>query len=165
MSSEEPAADKRLELAYAAAQDRLKAQNETLANTRTRANNLLATTALFISFSAGVGLINTDPNKGLVLCPFLAAVLLLVVVILGGCVLFIAWPAKSWSHTPSARVILERVDAGEDEATIRRFVTCKMIEGADRNHDKLQARQIAFRVAVALLIVEVALLVGALALY
>lgn len=165
MSSEEPAVDKRLELAYSAAHERLKAQNDTLANTRTRANNLLATAALFISFSAGVGMINTDPNKGLVLCPFLAGVLLLVVVILGCCVLFVAWPAKSWSHSPSARVILERIDAGEDEAAIRRFVTCKMIEGADRNHVRLEARQIAFRLAVALLVVEIALLVGALALH
>jgi hypothetical protein len=157
--------DKRLELAYAAAQDRLKSQNDALSNTRTRANNLLATTALFISFSAGVGLINTDPSKGMVLCPFVAVVLLLVVMALGGCVLFVAWPAKNWSFNASARIILERIDAGEDEATVRRFVTQKMIEGADRNHPKLEGRQNAFRVAVALLVVEVVLLVGALALY
>jgi hypothetical protein len=165
MTSEETAADKRLELAYTAAQDLLESQSDTLSNTRTRANNLLATTALFISFSAGVGLINTDPNKGMVLCPFVAVVLLLVVGGLGGCVLYVAWPAKDWAHTPSARIILERIDAGDDEATIRRLITSKMIEGADRNSTKLKPRQIAFRVAVALLVVEVLLLVGALALY
>jgi hypothetical protein len=158
-------ADKRLELAYSAAQDLLKTQNDTLASTRLRANNLLATTALFVSFSAGVGLVNTDPTKGMVFCPFLAFILLLVVMALGGCVLFVAWPAKEWSYTPSARVILARVDAGDNEDTVRRFITCKMIEGADLNHAKLKPRQVAFRVAVALLVVEVALLVGALALY
>ncbi len=101
----------------------------------------------------------------MVLCPFIAVVLLLVVAALGGCVLFVAWPAKDWAYTPSARIILEWIDAGDDEATIRRFITGKMIEGADLNYKKLKDRQIAFRVAVALLVAEVVLLVGALAMY
>jgi hypothetical protein len=83
----------------------------------------------------------------------------------GVCVLFVAWPAKDWAYTPSATIILERIDAGDDEATIRRFITSKMIEGADRNYKKPKDRQIAFRVAAALLVAEIALLVGALALY
>jgi hypothetical protein len=162
MSSEEAAADKSLELAYVAAQDLLKTQNDTLSNTRTRSNNLLATTALFISFSAGVGLINTDPCTESIFWPFFAFLLLLVVAALGGCVLFVVWPAKDWAFTPSARTILERIDAGDGEATIRRHVTCKMIDGAALNSKKLKDRQIAFRAAVALLVAEVVLLVGAL---
>jgi hypothetical protein len=74
---DEPAADKRLELAYDAIQEKLKMQDATLASTRTWANNLLATSALFIS-SAGVGLINNDPTKGPHFAPVLPAVLLLV---------------------------------------------------------------------------------------
>ena len=38
---DEPSSDKRLELAYEAAQDLLKMQEALLSNTRTRANNLL----------------------------------------------------------------------------------------------------------------------------
>lgn len=159
----EPASDKRLELAYTAAQDTLNLQDATLTNTRTRANNLLATTALFISFSAGVGLINTDPAKGAVFCPFVAVVLLLVVVALGASVLIVVWPAKDWCWVPSASIILAKTNAGESEAAIREFVIEKMIEGARANHDMLKTRQNAFRCAVILLVIEVVLLVGALA--
>lgn len=164
MSSEEKPADKRLELAYDAARALLATQTDSLSNLRTRANNLLATTALFISFSAGVGLISTDPNRGIVLCPFVAVVLLLLVGVLGGCVLFVAWPAKNWAYNPSARIILEHVDAGDDEAAVRRFIIEKMIENAGHNGKKLKDRQVAFRGAVVLLVAEVLLLVGALAL-
>jgi hypothetical protein len=165
MPAEESGRDKTLELAYTAAEDMLASQTDSLLNLRTRANNLLTTTALFISFSAGVGLINTDPGKGTILCPFVAGVLLLIVGALGGCVLYVAWPAKNWDYLPSARIILERVDAGDDEATVRRFITGEMIKGARKNATKLKPRQIAFRVAVALLVAEVLLLVGAVALY
>jgi hypothetical protein len=68
-----------VELAYEAAQQWLSMQDTTLANLRTRANNLLAAAALFTSFSAGVGLINNDPKKALVF-PHYAALALFVIV-------------------------------------------------------------------------------------
>jgi hypothetical protein len=163
--SDEPTSDVRLELAYDAAQEMLSLQDATLTSTRTRANTLLATTALFISFSAGVGLINTDPDKGSVFCPGVAAVLLLVVVALGVSVLYVAWPANDWCWVPSASIIIQMTNAGDDESAIRRHVIDEMIKGAKANHSMLKNRQNAFRVAVALLVVEVVLLIGALALY
>ena len=83
MLSERSDSDKSLELAYTAAQDMLKEQVGTLARLRARANDLLSTAALFISFSAGVGLINNDPGKGTVFRSGVAVVLLLAVVALG----------------------------------------------------------------------------------
>ena len=62
--TEPTASDKRLELSYDAAAKKLSMQDATLGNVRTRANTLLATAALFTSFSAGIGLISTDPTKG-----------------------------------------------------------------------------------------------------
>jgi hypothetical protein len=112
-SPDQPEPDKRLELAYDAIQEKLKMQDATLASTRTRANNLLATTALFVSFSAGVGLISNDPDKGSALCPGVAAVLLLVVVALGVSVLIVAWPTKKWIYVPHASIIMQMTDAGE----------------------------------------------------
>lgn len=162
--SAEPASDKRLELAYAAAQERLKLQDATLTSTRTRANNLLATTALFVSFSAGVGLINRDSESDSALCPGVALLLLLVVVALGISVLVVVWPAKDWCYTPSASIIMQMTVAGESEAAIRRHVIGAMIAGADANHEMLKDRQNAFRCAVILLVVEVALLISGLAL-
>jgi hypothetical protein len=156
-------ADKRLEMAYEAANQRLSLQDTTLTSTRTRANNLLATTALFVSFSTGVGLINTDPSRGPIFPTYAAIVLLVLVVALGACVLYVAWPTKNWSYTPSAKKILVRVDADDDEASIRRYVTDEMISGAERNQAQLAPRQNAYRGAVILLVLEVALLLAILA--
>lgn len=156
--------DKRLELAYDAAQKKLNLQDSTLSNTRTRANTLLATSALFVSFSAGVGLVRTDPTRGAVFPVWAAWVLLGVVVALGLSVLFVLWPVKSWCYVPSASIIMKKVDAGDDEVAIRRHVIDAMIEGSATNATALDRKQDAFRVAVVLLVIEVALLVGALAL-
>lgn len=161
---EDERSNKSLELAYDAAKQHLALQDSTLSSTRTRANNLLATTALFVSFSAGVGLLHTDPAAGEVIPAWVAEVLLILVVALGACVLVVVWPAKNWTYVPSASVILEKIDAGDDEALIRRYVTQAMIDGARTNHGMLTRKQTAFRCAVVLLVIEIALLLGALGL-
>lgn len=157
-----PEPDKRLELAYDAAKETLKLQDATLTNTRTRANNLLAATALFISFAAGVGLINTDPKRGAVFPAWAALILLLVVVGLGIAVTIVAWPTKDWCWGPSAKVILDMTDEGKSEAEIRRFMTKKMIAGRHENHEMLAPKQKAFRWASGLLFAEVVVLVAGL---
>jgi hypothetical protein len=152
-------ADKRLELAYDAAMKRLAMQDNTFGNVRTRANNLLATAALFTSFSSGVGLINTDPKKTAVLSPCIATVLLVVVLLLGSCVLFVLLPAKGWIYGPSAQKIMDMRDKKMmDEGAIRTEVITRMIEGIDLNNKKLDARLWAFRAAALLLVVEIGIL-------
>lgn len=154
--------DARLELAYDAAKARLGMQDATLGNLRTRANNLLATAALFTSFSAGVGLLNTDPSKGegILLSPFRGGILLAIIVVLGVCVLGVLLPATNWVFGPSAKQILAKCDSNEDEDSIRRFVTDAMVDGIETNDAKLNWRLWAFRLAAFLLIVEVGLLVS-----
>src|SRR5262245_41071797 len=129
-------------------------QDTTLGNVRTRANTLLATAALFTSFSAGVGLINTDPSKGKVLSPCAGAALLIIVILLGICVFYVAWPAKRWHFVPSASIIMEKYRAGETEEAIRTYVTDKMIKGGNENQPKLDRRQKAFHAAIFLLVIE-----------
>ena len=155
--------DKRLELAYEAAQTKLSLQDGTLSNTRTRASGLLATTALFVSFSAGVGLIGDGSNEGVAaISPYVAGVMLVLVVALGACVVVVLLPAKGWCYVPSAEIILEKTDAGWSESEIRRHVISAMIAGAQSNSKMLVARQKAFRAAVWLLILEVVVLVATL---
>jgi hypothetical protein len=101
--------DKRLELAYDAGEKKLAMQDSTLGNVRTRANNLLATAALFTSFSAGIGLTNTDRTKSPVLSPCAGTALLVVVILLGISVLYVALPATNWQFVPSAEKIMEIV--------------------------------------------------------
>jgi hypothetical protein len=137
------ASDKRLELAYDAAQKMLAMQDTTLGNVRTRANNLLATAALFTSFSAGVGLLNTDPGKGAILSPWAGGILLFVVILLGIYVLRVVLPAKDWVFVPSASIIMERYRAGDDEIAIRTFVTDEVIKGAKKNTARRLGRGMA----------------------
>jgi hypothetical protein len=151
--------DKRLELAYDAAAKTLTMQDTTLGNVRTRANNLLATAALFTSFSAGVGLINTDPKKGAVLSSGSGGALLAAVILLGISVLVVVWPTKKWHFGPSATAILAQVDQGKDEIALRRFVTDAMISGIAENKKSLAWKQRFFRAAVVLLVGEVSVLI------
>jgi hypothetical protein len=155
--SDEP--DKRLELAYDAGEKKLAMQDSTLANVRTRANNLLATAALFTSFSAGVGLINTDRTKGAVLSPCAGIALLVVLILLGISVLYVVFPAPNWQFVPSASKILEMYDQGKGETFIRKTVIAAMIKGGNDNQPKLDRRQWAFRLAALLLLCEIAILV------
>lgn len=151
--------DKRLELAYDAGEKKLAMQDSTLANVRTRANNLLATAALFTSFSAGVGLINTDRTKGPVLSPCAGIALLVVLILLGISVLYVILPATNWQFVPSASKIMELYNRGQDETAIRKTVIAAMIQGGKDNQGKLDRRQWALRIAALLLVCEIALLV------
>jgi hypothetical protein len=54
---------------------------------------------------------------------------------------------------------MENIRANKTEDEIRTLVTDAMIAGGNANQPKLDRRQIAFRVAVVLLVAEVALLV------
>lgn len=156
------APDKRLELAYDAPVKRLSMQDNTFGNLRARANNLLATAALFTSLSAGVGLLNTDATKGTVVSQTKVTLLLAAVVLLGLCVLYVLLPVKAWVFGPSAEKIMQKYDDDVDEDSIRKFVVGELIEGIKSNNRKLDRRLWAFRGAALLLICEVALLVSTL---
>jgi hypothetical protein len=158
----ETASDKRLELAYEAAQQKLSVQDATLGNVRTRANNLLAAAALFTSFAAGVGLIKTNPGHSAMFSRYVAMALLVVVALLGLSALSVIWPAKGWVFVPSASKIMQMYDSGEDETSIRQFVIAAMIDGGNANSVKLKRKQDAFRVAAALLLAEIVLLLAVL---
>jgi hypothetical protein len=155
------AVDNRLVLAYEAAQKTLEMQDTTLGNLRTRANNLLATAALFTTFAAGVGLIKTDPTKGQALAAWKALVLLGLLAVLGLCVLRVLWTVDDWAFGPSSVLIFQKINESpspsEDE--IRKYVITEMNIWAGKNHTHLVAKQAAFKCAAVLLIIQVAVLV------
>ena len=156
--TEPTASDKRLELSYDAAAKKLSMQDATLGNVRTRANTLLATAALFTSFSQD-RLDQHRPDQGQRVPPLAAGLLLVLVVALGACVTVVLWPARKWAFVLSAAKIMARYDAGDDEAAIRKYVIVEMIKGGERNRAQLDFKQNVFRAAAVLLVVEVALLV------
>jgi hypothetical protein len=93
--------------------------------------------------------------------PVIAGFILLAIVIaVGVSVLMITWPTKDWCYVPSAKVIMDKTNAGDDEAAIRRYVIDKMIEGAKANRVMLVDKQNAFRWAIGLVAAEIAVLAG-----
>lgn len=152
--------DSRLVLAYDAAREALKVQDGTLSNIRTRANNVLAAAALLTSFSAGIGLVNTDPNKGQVLSPAGVGVLLACVIVIGISALAVLWPAKGWHFGPSPNAILNERRKGQDENQVRETIVESMLVGIQENAGALAKKQKAFRLAAATLLIEVSALLG-----
>jgi hypothetical protein len=77
-------------MVYDAVKGGLESDAKSMDNIRSRTVSLLASATLFISFSAGLGFINVDPNRGpvtplwvsLLLMGFLVAILVLVIFVL-----------------------------------------------------------------------------------
>jgi hypothetical protein len=164
-----PPPDKRLEIAYEAARNSLCMQDTTLGNLRTRASTLLAAAALFTSFSAGIGLINTDPAKGHVFSPIKGVILLGAVIAVSFFVLRVLWSIDDWCFGPSAKEIIDQIypkprkdgttPSAKDVDQIRLDVIHTLIEGHGTNYTALLKKHSAFRAAASSLIAEVVLLV------
>ncbi|MFF5968284.1 hypothetical protein ACFY64_32080 [Streptomyces collinus] len=171
--SEEEASDKSslmagepdplLDLAYEAATNRLASQTAAFEGFRTRASGILAIAALVTSFSAGLGLVNTDPTKGPVLPWWAPWALLLILLLVGAFAFLILMPTKKWVHGPSPGVVLqvrERVETPEEG---KLAMVQLLIEDRERNSEELKRRALFYRIAVLLLLVEIAVLVSAVA--
>jgi hypothetical protein len=154
-----PGEDKRLELAYDAVVKRLAQQDTTLGNLRTRATALLSTAALVTSFSATLGLINTDPNKGPLLPRWAALALLGLLVVIAVCSVLIYWPVPGWGFGPSGAKIMERMELGQDVDAVRRYVTNELVAARDGNENTITRRARAYQWGVVALVVEVIVLV------
>lgn len=150
--------DPGLELAYSAACDVLKIQDQTLANVRSRATQILSTSALLTSIAAGVGLINLDPTKGETLSVTGAWSILVVTLAIGVLVIYVQWPARGWSFGPSPVKILARRKATPGIDDLREYVVDALVQGIDTNDRALKRRQTAFRWSAGGLLLEVAAL-------
>lgn len=151
-------------LAYDAAVDALKQQDVTLANVRNRASGLLATAALVVSFSSGVGLLGTDPGKNYIVSRQYEWLLLGVVVLIGITSSVVLWPIKRWGYGPSADLLVDAIDEEKLQSgqLCRKFARL-LWEAQKKNGRKLLFRMRCYQAAVVLLILEVGLLTSALA--
>ncbi len=153
--------DSCLELAYDAAQSTLAQQNGTIGSIRDRATSLFTAAALAVSFTGAIGLVSGDGDVTRSYPLWASVALLVVLTLMATAVMAIQWPARGFHYGPSATVILQRVDAGEDADGIRRYVADAMIDGARRNASAIRKRQRMLRVLVALLWLEIILIVVA----
>ncbi|WP_405365588.1 hypothetical protein [Kitasatospora sp. NBC_00039] len=147
-----------IETAYEAAEQALKMQSERMNGMRNRASGLLASAAIVASFSAGLGIINTDPKKGHIAPIWEIGLLLGILACVAGCILAVLWPSRFY-YGPSAQEILrlEKFDLSDDD--IRTYITEKMIWAHGENQDFIGVRANYFRMAIILTFLEVAVIV------
>lgn len=154
-------ADDRLKLAYDAAAAHLGQQDATLGNLRNRATAVLSAAALVTSFSAGVGLLNTDSAKGSVFPVWGSVTLLMIVIAIGVLTMMIVWPVKGWVYGAAPAVILAETASSRDIDTILRDAATSLVSGIAGNAKVIDRRLQYFRLAVVLVIVEIAVLTAA----
>jgi hypothetical protein len=153
--------DRRLELAYDAAKSKLSQQDGTLGSIRNRATSMFTAAALAVSFTAAIGLISGDGKLERDYPVWASIALLVVLTGMGTAVMVIQWPAKGFHFGPSASVIVEKQQAGEDEDAIRLYVIKAMTAGGMSNAKVIRTKQHALRWVVGLLWLEIILIVAA----
>ena len=145
-------------LAYDSAKERLKSQDTTLGNLRTRSTTLLSSAAVLTTVAAAVGLLYTDPAKGSVLEEWASWTLMILVAVNGICAMGIVWPTSEWVFVPSPARLLDYLSADEDETVARLGMVEVIRQGRERNDAKIRWRVKAFRIQVAALVTEVLVL-------
>jgi hypothetical protein len=158
-----PGGEDLIDLAYEAAKDKLASQTSAFESLRTRAAAVLSVAALVTSFSAGLGLVNTDPTQGRLLPQWAQWTLLGILLAIGLCAFIVLLPTRQWLHCPSARIILERWEEGGDTEDVKVEVADAMVEAQRRNSAELGRRSRTYRVAVLLLLAQVLVLAAAVA--
>ncbi|MFE5561812.1 hypothetical protein [Streptomyces sp. NPDC056544] len=154
--------EERERTAYEAVMNLFAAQERTVGNYRTRATAIFATASFVVSFSTSVGLIGNDPGKGAVFPYWAAITLLSVVAIQGGLIMLILWPRTfSYGHEITALIHPKVEDAQ------RRPIDTKLIEDLlrdlSRNRKQIVSLSRLYRGATFLLLVEVAVILAAVA--
>ena len=149
-------------LAYDSAKERLKSQDTTLGNLRTRSTTLLSSAAVLTTVAAAVGLLYTDPAKGPVLEEWASWALMALVAINGLCAMTIVWPTRDWTFVPSPRTLLKFLEDGKDETVARVEMVAEIRTDMTANEAMIDFRVKAFRIQVAALVSEVLVLVYAL---
>lgn len=150
--------DKRLERAVDAGLAILSQQDSTLGSIRNRAAAVLTTAALVTSFAGGLGLLGKQQF------PHWAALALLgVLVPIGALVVMVQWPLNQWAAGLDPALILARIDSGDSEDALDRYLAQQLHEAMADNEGVVRRRGLMYRLAAGFLVVEVLILAAALA--
>ena len=153
--------DPRYTLAFNEAQRALDHQSETLGNLRDRSAALLSTATLLSGFASGLGLINTDPDKGNVFPAWLALVVVALILAIGLCALLVLVPTPGWVFTNNAAILLGNIErnADRDINWVHTMLAKDMRRHEESNQVKLDRRFLYYRVGVGLLLAQTLTLV------
>jgi hypothetical protein len=119
--------------------------------------------ALVTSFSAGLGMVDTDPTQGRLLPQWAQWALLGILLAVGLCAFIVLLPTRQWLHGPSARIILKRWAEGGETMDVKVEVAQALVDAQRRNSDELGRRSRVYRMAVLLLLAQVLVLAAAVA--
>ncbi|MFD5412543.1 hypothetical protein [Streptomyces nojiriensis] len=156
-----PSDDERLKLGYEMAKILLAAQDRTVANLRTRASGILATTALVVTFSTATGLLRFDVNKNLLFPHWGTLALLVIFVAQGVSVMVVLWPV-SFSFGHSVRGVIDPPPELKAGAPLTYQLVSSMVDDIQANSVHIRRMARSLQVAIALLLVEVATILIAL---
>jgi hypothetical protein len=140
-----PHPDPVVELAYDAAMAALQQQDGTLGNLRNRATALLSAAALATTFSAGVGLFNSDESRGTPLPDWGQWSLLGLLLATATLCIAVMWPV-TMTFGADPRLILDR--GADDINQVRRYVIEAAVRGQANNQTALMRKFQLYRIAV-----------------
>ncbi|MFH8624519.1 hypothetical protein ACH4A8_21970 [Streptomyces vietnamensis] len=151
-----------VDLAYAAAADRLTEQRARLEGLRTRAAALLSVSALVATFATGIGLFAADATKGRTLPYWCMYSLAGVLFLLGICTWRVLTPTPTnWMHGPPSALILGSTAVSGDVRRVKAAATDAMNKGAEKlNGPHLEYCGWWYRVGSMLLGAELLLIIG-----
>jgi hypothetical protein len=155
------AEDPRYTLAFSEAQRALDHQSETLGNLRDRSAALLSTATLLSGFASGLGLINTDRDKGNVFPGWLALIVVALILAIGVCSLLVLVPSPGWVFTNNAAILLSNVEQNPDRDVnwVHAMLAQDMRRHEEANQIKLDRRFLYYRIGVGLLLAQTLALV------
>ena len=140
--------------------ENLRVQDSTLAKLRDRAAGILLAASLVISIAGGFGV----TKKNSVFLPTWTAILLLaILVLIGALVVVVQWPVGGWSFGLHPALILKRIDEGDNEDALHRYLINELVQAMAANGKTIKIRGRLYRLAAVLLIAEVAIFAWALA--
>jgi hypothetical protein len=160
-----PVGDDRLQLIYDAGSKTLAQQDTTLGNLRNRTTALFTAAGLATSFSAGIGLINTNEAQGRVFPAWAAWVLLGLLAAIGVLSIYVLWPVKNFAFGPDSSIMFSHYEAGESKDELLKFVIVEMNKAQPDNDERIHHRMQAFQLGGVLLLAEICVLVIALAVH
>lgn len=154
-------ADKRYEFVFNEVRHALDQQAAVLDNIRARANVLLSTATVAVTFVVSVGLLSKDTKP----LPAWADVLLIGVLVgIGLCAFGILWPRGGWSFSIGPRITIEDYIEGTDPAAqnvniMYRKIALYLWARWEANGTKLDKLFLLFQIGSGLLVTGVLILI------
>ncbi|HEY6796788.1 MAG TPA: hypothetical protein VI248_19125 [Kineosporiaceae bacterium] len=149
-----------LELGTQVARGEIQRLDDSLANVRNRALSLLSVATVVGSLAASLGLVDPRTSASLTSRILLAA-LLVPSVLIATTAWYTLRPVAEWSYGRNPQKFVEMFQSDTSEEECRKQLITQLTEAISENEGHVHKRTFALRVAVFLLVVQLALILVA----